>query len=538
MMPSALTSTAAAVGRAKTPQLRGYQRDVRDQVGAAWASGIDNVLAVLPTGAGKCLAKGTPVLMYDGSVVPVESVRPGDSLMGPDSTPRRVLSLARGREQMYRVTPVKGAPYTVNESHILSLKRTPERVGDPRGGEVVNVSVEGYLRKSETWKHLHKGWRTGVDFSPAEASPHPVPPYILGAWLGDGTEKRGVCLTNCDPEVLAAWYGWAADLALSVRVEHQAHTDCSMHYLTSHWRAGGNPALNALRDAGVHGKRHIPLSYRTASRDDRLALLAGILDTDGYLSRSGFDLISKSEELAADVAFLARSLGLACYVAPCRKRCTNTDVWGDYFRLSISGDLSVVPCRVPRRKAAPRMQKKSVLVTGIRVEPVGEGEYFGFEIDGDRLFMLGDFTVTHNTVLLAEIVHNHVGASCVIAHRQELVSQISVALARAGVRHRIIAPRPIVKAIMSAHLEEVGHCWIDPTAQVAVAGVDTLKNRVDAERRFLAQVTLWVQDEAHHVLKGNKWGKVVKLFPSSCSRTPRGSGSRPRRCARMARGWA
>ena len=75
--------------------------------------------------SGKCLARGTPVMLHDGTIRPVEEIRVGDLLMGDDSAPRRVLSLARGRERMVRVVPTAGyhEPYTVNRSHILSVQR-------------------------------------------------------------------------------------------------------------------------------------------------------------------------------------------------------------------------------------------------------------------------------------------------------------------------------------------------------------------------------------------------------------------------------
>lgn len=116
------------------------------------------------------------------------------------------------------------------------------------------------------------------------------------------------------------------------------------------------------------------------------------------------------------------------------------------------------------------------------------------------------------TVTFACVVSDHVGASCCIAHRQELVGQISMALARNGVRHRIIAPAGVVRAICQEHLAELGVCYYDPNASAAVAGVDTLLRRDDP---WFKQVTLWVQDEAHHVLRDNKWGKAAALFPNA-----------------------
>ena len=116
------------------------------------------------------------------------------------------------------------------------------------------------------------------------------------------------------------------------------------------------------------------------------------------------------------------------------------------------------------------------------------------------------------TVLFGAIVAEHVGASICIAHRQELVSQISMALARNGVRHRIIAPPAVVRAICQDHLAELGVCYFDPNASAGVAGVDTLLRREDP---WFKQVTLWVQDEGHHVLKTNKWGKAAEKFPNA-----------------------
>ncbi len=112
------------------------------------------------------------------------------------------------------------------------------------------------------------------------------------------------------------------------------------------------------------------------------------------------DIIQKSETLAWDIAFLARSLGLAAYVTPCEKSCTHngTKRCGRYFRVSISGDTNLVPVRLARKKCQPRGQRKNVLNVGITVTPVGIDDYYGFQVDGDGLFLLGDFTVTHNSL--------------------------------------------------------------------------------------------------------------------------------------------
>jgi len=119
------------------------------------------------------------------------------------------------------------------------------------------------------------------------------------------------------------------------------------------------------------------------------------------------------------------------------------------------------------------------------------------------------------TVVFSEIIKDHAGASCAIAHRQELVTQISLALAQDGVRHRIIGPDKVVRLAVKIHMDELGHSYYDPAAKCAVAGVDTLIRRGETLEKWLNSVTLWVQDEAHHQLKGNKWGIAADMFPNA-----------------------
>lgn len=119
------------------------------------------------------------------------------------------------------------------------------------------------------------------------------------------------------------------------------------------------------------------------------------------------------------------------------------------------------------------------------------------------------------TVIFSNIIRNHQGASCAIAHRQELVSQVSLALAREGVKHRIIGPKKLIRLISQYHAQKFGRSFYDPSALCGVAGVDTLIRRSAELARWLPKVTLWVQDEAHHLLTKNKWGKAVAMFPNA-----------------------
>jgi superfamily II DNA or RNA helicase len=120
------------------------------------------------------------------------------------------------------------------------------------------------------------------------------------------------------------------------------------------------------------------------------------------------------------------------------------------------------------------------------------------------------------TVVFSEVMRKHVGAGCVIAHRDKLVTQISLSLARNGVRHRIIGSDDTAKAAKRSHLKKLGRHFVDPNALIGVAGVGTLarKTKDSPEWPWICQVTKWVGDEGHHFLKENQWGRAVKLFTS------------------------
>lgn len=120
------------------------------------------------------------------------------------------------------------------------------------------------------------------------------------------------------------------------------------------------------------------------------------------------------------------------------------------------------------------------------------------------------------SVVVADIVYerNAVGEQqIVVAHRNELVGQMSLHIGRRGIMHRVIAPKPVVASIVSDHRGEFGRSFVNPTANCSVAGVDTLIARQDELKDWAAQIDRWTIDEAHHVLRENKWGKAVTMFP-------------------------
>jgi len=474
---------------ATIPQLRPYQEQAVEQIRQLVREGMRNILLCAPTGAGKCLGYDTPVLMFDGSIKPVQNIKTGDLLMGPDSNPRTVLSTTWGVGPLYRVTPTKGDPYVVNDAHILSLKMTRggakydcSRSDQYAPGKIHNISVTEYLAKSRTFRHCAKGWRTGVAFAPQQ--PLPLDPYFLGIWLGDGdTNRPNICTP--DDEILACVRDVAQAHGLSVRIARQEGSAAVMAHIHGEKRGAihDNVVLDKLRALGVAGNKHIPHLYLTASRQDRLALLAGLLDTDGHMSNGGFDFVQKSERLAKEVMYLARSLGFAAYGGKVTKRCCNTGSDGWYWRIYISGHCNQIPTRIARKQAAARTIKKDPLLVGLSVEPIGEGKYYGFEIDGDRLFMLGDFTVTHNTIMASYLIAASLAKgsrSAFVVDRLSLVNQTSETLDSLGVDHGVM---------------QANHWRFRPGRKVQVCSVQTLA------RRQWPDADLIIVDECHTLNK-------------------------------------
>lgn len=120
------------------------------------------------------------------------------------------------------------------------------------------------------------------------------------------------------------------------------------------------------------------------------------------------------------------------------------------------------------------------------------------------------------TVLMSDIVADNRGGAVLIAHRQELVGQIAEAINNAGVRFRLICPKPVRQQIIARLLKKCsGPLMFDANATVGVGGVDTLVNagKKPEHKDWIAAVNLWVCDEAHHVLAENKWGRAIELFP-------------------------
>lgn len=352
----------------------------------------------LPTG---CHSRGTKILMFDGTLKSVEDVQVGDKLMGPDGSSRTVLRLVSGTQEMYKICPNIGEPFVVNKDHVLSLKCTglkknPKYKSQDKKGEVVNITVGEYLKKSKYFKHIHKLYRVRVDSFDGEKKDVPIDPYIFGLWLGDGS-SHDFSITTIDEEIVKELRSFSEEHGFFIRKNDLSYT-ISNYDLNKSKGTDGNYLNLTLKELEVFKNKHIPHIYKTSTVENRRKIFAGILDSDGHNHNGYFEITQKNKKLFDDIVFLARSLGFGVNWTAEEKYATNTEEKKKriYYRAFIRGDFTKIPTKIKRKQIIKSKINRDPLMTGFRVDEAGVDRYYGFTVDSDNLYVMGDFTVTHN----------------------------------------------------------------------------------------------------------------------------------------------
>lgn len=395
------------------------------------------------TGSG-CFAKDTKIMMIDGSSKAVQDIVEGDKLMGDDSTPRQVLQLFRGYSDMYDIIPIKGEKFTVNGQHDLVVKARnmsfvyrpnknssghavryveytyndavfkgvtkkfmdkdsaeafceslKDRKNVVQYGDIIILTVHQFLKLPLYIQEFLAVYRPDMVTYPEKEVK--LDPYFLGYWLGDG-DSACPRFTTADPEVLEYITNYAADNNCAITI------NSLKGHAKTYSIIGADKRKNSIRIGLDHYKlfnnKHIPDDYKHNTESVRFNILAGILDSDGYYETrlKQFELTFKSEKLIDDVIELARSLGLSCYKYPVQKKCYNNGVVGNYFRIQICGEnLHKIPTILPRKKPEPRSCPRDPLMLNFKVKRIEDDNFYGFELDGNRRFLLSDYIVSKNS---------------------------------------------------------------------------------------------------------------------------------------------
>lgn len=339
--------------------------------------------------AGKCFAKGTRFVMFDGSIKNVEDIIIGDILMGPDSKPRTVLATKQGKDEMFKITPGNG------ESHIVNSKHPIRTIYRKAYGNIVReelVTAPDYIKMIQEhprWRECYALEKTGVEFEHKDVL---IDPYIFGLWIGDGASDDSY-ITNEDPEVIETIYKYAEDHNLRITIKDNKNSKAKDYRFTRLETETNNWFRQELSRLGVLNNKFIPKDYIVTDRKSRLEFLAGIIDTDGsFDSRKGnFEIAQKNPYITAGIVYIARSCGLKTTVT---ERVIKDTI---YYRIMILSNAWEIPTKITRKQCKEYTAlQKNPLECRFDVESIGVDDYYGFEVDGDQLCLLEDFTIVHN----------------------------------------------------------------------------------------------------------------------------------------------
>jgi replicative DNA helicase len=376
-----------------------------------WTGGLERTELVLLAGRpgmGKCLGKGTRIVMADGSLRAVEDIRTGDKLLGPDSRSRLVLGTTKGRGPMYRIQQTHGLTYRANAQHTLILKRSKNE-GAHKHGDIKHITIAEIMSKGKSFTACWKGFKVGIELP---ERPVPLPPYFLGLWLGNG-RSDGVELFTPFDEIKDWMFAWARERGEQLHIWKK--DNCYGLRITGgkDKKARQHSVLSMLRTMNVLQNKHIPQEYIQNSRAVRLQLLAGLIDSDGYSCQHynaahapAYEIMQKNQALAEQIKYLCDSLGFHTHLSKKIARIKRVGFECEVSRLYFSGNVETIPVLVKRRQATAKRRRTDWTMSGLQISPDGEGEFFGFELDGDPQFLLEDMTVLHNSALALQIARH------------------------------------------------------------------------------------------------------------------------------------
>lgn len=352
--------------------------------------------------SGKCLLKGTKVLMYDGSTKNVEDIKKGDLVMGDDSLYRTVLETHSGHDTMYKITNQYNESYTVNSEHILSLLCTynpkiKERDDSykvswfdkeklkikykifkiienkentlsiihsflkEKTSDIINIPIKQYMAIYEKIKPYLKGYQKPVYFKPCDTY---LEPYLCGLLLNNSYKFTQNHKILCYLYKMLPLYN-------------------SYLYFNTH------SSVYEVRGELASVIRNInPRDYIINSVTNRKMFLMGVLEGNNFFKRGYLDL-SDSNHID-NICFLIKSLGYSIH------KFNNNHIYihNGHNIMIKQNDFFTEP--------VPKYIENDINIVDISVH-----QYYGFEVDGNHLYFLDNLIVTHNSWLVRDIFYHH-----------------------------------------------------------------------------------------------------------------------------------
>jgi hypothetical protein len=394
----------------------------------AWAYLEDNETTELLFGGGAGGGKAQPLdalISTPFGFKPMGCVRVGDALSHPSGTSTFVIGLhPQGTKPIYRLTFSDGASCEATDEHLWlvrfsSKQKKQERNSGNRGVIRTSQWLFDYMQKVENQKRkaypiipLSRPVQYTLGRGRGRQAARDIDPYLLGVLIGDGHLKRHISFTSADPEIAT----YIEDAGYSVTHQSGTYTYRIVGERLADGTRTPNRALAVIRELGLDvgsSDKFVPKYFFTASIAERVAIIQGLLDTDGYAdSRGHISFTSVSRQLAEDVQFIARSLGgkatitsdTGSYRDPTGTQITCQPAYTVYITIDQPGALF----RLARKKKRCQSYEfnggnSAVGRRLVRVEYVGEKEAQCITVDNpDGLYITNDFIVTHNSRLICE----------------------------------------------------------------------------------------------------------------------------------------
>lgn len=361
----------------------------------------------LPPGTGKCSRLNAKVLTPDG-FVEMRDIHVGDKVIAGTGKVAKVLGVfPQGEKPCYRVTLKDGSYTEVSDDHIWYVQNRYDR--DKKyhpNGKYRTVTTTEMLKnlKIEHGKRLNYSidYVPKIDFKEKDLFIHP---YVLGCLLGDGSFRKTIRLSNPENEIVDKINSLIGDFELK-RVG-----DSNKEYYIRSKGTAGKPNLikRELERLGLIGTKSdtkfIPKDYLYASHEQRLWLLRGLLDTDGYANKGHIEYTTASDQLCADVKELVHSLGGYC--SSIKRKAGYKDKNGEFVRCKDSNRMTIQfsanhdnPFYL-QRKANAYKPKRTIWKRYVaNIEYIGEEECQCIYIDDpSHLYITDDYIITHNTTI-------------------------------------------------------------------------------------------------------------------------------------------
>ena len=336
-----------------------------------------------------CHIKGTECYKADKTIEKVENIKVGDSLLGPDMEPRKVLKVYSGIRNLYKITLSNGDYQIVTDNHPVYVK--VRSWGKSAKEEFRTFTCEELLNRD--YKKGHYIIKQPIVYESKDVL---IDPYMLGLWIGDGDSSR-VSFAAAENEIKE----YFASFKDKCYLRKLNNTDkCSV----AHFPKSKNLALyKFFEEYNLFNNKHIPKDYKYNSSDVLLNLLAGIIDSDGHYDprRHIYEIVQHNsrKHIIDDLKEIAENLGMKCSIKTKlgSRRSFNPNEL--YYRLFIRSNIKI-PVRIKKKQFTERSNYRNKLnwsEYSFNIESYGKGEYYGFLIDKDHLFLLSDRTVVHNS---------------------------------------------------------------------------------------------------------------------------------------------